>query len=318
MKPLLAAPLFVFLLACASGAAAEGSDNVVADFRDAAHAQASAASAGRPPATTPDAASAVPVGDPFLWRVEGKSSPSFIFGTNHSVSVSALNPIVLDLLAQSKRLVLERTAVDDLWQTHPELFQLPADQSLDQLLGPKLWSILLKRVNPSIAPEDLKTFRPFIAYASVKPSDGVQASKTTMDDELMKHAADRGEPVEGLDTPEELYRFADRAVTLNVLRQSLEMGGDISGLVARSRKAYLDGDERAFKAIDDEGAPLEDPSVGRIMVGERNAKWLPVLEARLRSGGAFVAVGLEHVIGDGQLIDLLRRDGFVVGRVVVR
>ena len=47
----------------------------------------------------------------------------------------------------------------------------------------------------------------------------------------------------------------------------------------------------------------------------RNRAWLERLLPELRRGGAFVAVGLAHLVGEGSLLALLRAEGLVIERV---
>ena len=47
----------------------------------------------------------------------------------------------------------------------------------------------------------------------------------------------------------------------------------------------------------------------------RNRRWLPAIEQAVRGGGAFVAVGCSHLIGDQGLVALLRARGLAVTRM---
>jgi uncharacterized protein len=46
-------------------------------------------------------------------------------------------------------------------------------------------------------------------------------------------------------------------------------------------------------------------------VSERNKRWVPQIEKLLHGNqDAFVVVGALHLVGDGGLLELVRRDGF--------
>jgi uncharacterized protein len=55
------------------------------------------------------------------------------------------------------------------------------------------------------------------------------------------------------------------------------------------------------------------PALYRLLVGARNQRWLPEIE-RLANGpdNCLVVVGALHLVGDGGLLELLRKDGYVV------
>jgi uncharacterized protein YbaP (TraB family) len=46
----------------------------------------------------------------------------------------------------------------------------------------------------------------------------------------------------------------------------------------------------------------------------RNRSWIPALEKAHAAGGAFVAVGALHLVGEGSVVELLRARGFTVER----
>ena len=53
------------------------------------------------------------------------------------------------------------------------------------------------------------------------------------------------------------------------------------------------------------------PALYRMLVSDRNKRWMPQLEKLLQSGqDYFVVVGALHLVGDGGLLDLMRRDGY--------
>jgi hypothetical protein len=53
------------------------------------------------------------------------------------------------------------------------------------------------------------------------------------------------------------------------------------------------------------------PALYRPLVTARNQRWLPQIEQLLRGeGNSLVIVGALHLVGDGGLLELLRKDGF--------
>jgi hypothetical protein len=73
--------------------------------------------------------------------------------------------------------------------------------------------------------------------------------------------------------------------------------------------AYRAGDTSTMQAL------LVIPRTEATLLAPRNQKWLPLLEKQFSQGGAFVAVGLGHLLGDSSLVAMLQRAGYTVERV---
>jgi uncharacterized protein YbaP (TraB family) len=65
-------------------------------------------------------------------------------------------------------------------------------------------------------------------------------------------------------------------------------------------------------------ALLVTPRIAETMLYSRNRAWLPKLEAYFGKGGAFVAVGLGHMLGDQGLPALFANAGYTVERTTAR
>jgi uncharacterized protein YbaP (TraB family) len=82
--------------------------------------------------------------------------------------------------------------------------------------------------------------------------------------------------------------------------------------LGRLRSSYEAGDIEVMTAL------LVVPKTEAIMLTGRNQKWLPTIEGYFASGGAFIAVGLGHLLGDNGLVALLQRAGYTVERTGAR
>ena len=53
------------------------------------------------------------------------------------------------------------------------------------------------------------------------------------------------------------------------------------------------------------------PNLYRVLVSERNKRWVPQIEKLLHGNqDVFVVVGALHLVGEGGLLQLVRHDGF--------
>ncbi len=252
---------------------------------------------------------------PFLWKVESpdRSAVTYLFGTSHRLLLDQLDDAVPQALMRSSLIVFERDyAQDD--SIPQDQYWLPRGQSLEAQLGPRLWGRLARNVVPGVSLDDLRRMRPIVAAQSLKVP-GAQDSGPSMDEQLRSWAAGHGKTVAGLETGTEAFAYANRAYTVEALASMLENLDSAVALGSRFNKAYLSGDERAFVSVNAEANRIEPASVHEVLVGERNRRWLPKLKSLCAGGGAFVAVGLNHLIGDGDLLGDLRAAGFGVTRV---
>lgn len=100
---------------------------------------------------------------------------------------------------------------------------------------------------------------------------------------------------------DEQTKFLDLVVT-----EIREVDADTKDVIA----AWRSGDVPKLAALlGDEYKSF--PALYRALVTERNKRWLPQIEKLLQEqDNYFVVVGALHLVGDGGLLELMRRDGF--------
>jgi uncharacterized protein len=93
------------------------------------------------------------------------------------------------------------------------------------------------------------------------------------------------------------------------LLSSLEQAHDLPAEVDSMVHAWQRGDTRWFEneVRSDLG---RDPALYQSLLGERNRKWVPKIEALLNEDRNYlVIVGTGHLVGKGSVIELLKKDG---------
>ena len=102
-------------------------------------------------------------------------------------------------------------------------------------------------------------------------------------------------------SPEEQAKFLDLVVT-----EMHEVDGDTKTVIA----AWRAGDAPKLAALlGDEYKSF--PALYRALVTDRNKRWVPQIEKLLQGkDNYFVVVGALHLVGEGGLLELMRRDGF--------
>jgi uncharacterized protein YbaP (TraB family) len=263
----------------------------------------------------------------FLYAVTGARGVSHLLGTMH---VGFGFDEVLTAEAQARFRAAERVMLEaDVSAADPaSLMQnalLPPGQSLRALLGEPAWSTLTARLGPQIPPPVMDRLKPWLpaitlgmseieaALREIKPD----AEGHMMDVELMRAAKAQNKALRYFETVGEQLAMFD-AVPVNEqvseLRRSLSEGSGEQG--RNMLRAFAAGDEVALTAcLFDPEQLSQAPGFYEVVLYQRNARWLPVIEQELARGGAFIAVGAAHLLGERGILAELGRRGYRVERV---
>lgn len=246
-------------------------------------------------------------GPAFLWKVQrGEGPVVWLFGTIHDAGIALVPKVALDALDGSSRVVSELgTAQADPDVGH-ELSFLRSGKGIDQTLGDD-WYDLRDTLRGKIKEDQLARARPWFALILLN-NEG--APKTvSMDKQLGDRADDKGKPVDNLESPETQMRVLDSIVGVEDLREALHAHGRLSCDYQTLIATYATGDLVAIEPM------LVIPRTAEPLLFARNRAWLPKIETYLTGTGAFVAVGLGHMLGDQGLPALLAKAGYTVTRI---
>jgi uncharacterized protein YbaP (TraB family) len=255
---------------------------------------------GAPPAC-PMPPAAAP-GAPLLWRAERGAGVVWLYGTIHDAGADDVLPAVWKRLDAAPRFASELggDAPDPAQLT--ALARLPWGRVLDAELPADDWWELVDAMLGAMTEDELRHARPWLALVRLR-AHMANPPKPSMDDALAARAAERGAPVDALESWRDQLTALDAAVGARELSQAIHARKAVACEVARLRAAYRASDLPALTAM------LLDPLRGDPLLVERNRRWLAQIERYLDGDGGFVAVGLGHLLGDHGLPALLARDG---------
>jgi len=259
------------------------------------------------PAPCPPAPAVAPSGAPLLWRVHKAGGPTvWLFGTIHDAGLPAVQAPVLAALAASPRFVSELGDNEPDPDAMREIVRIARGPGLDHQLPADDWWDLRDALRGKIREDDLKRARPWYALILV---NRLSAPKTeSMDVGLGKTARAKNLPVDGLETPEDQARALDSVVTIDDLVVAIRSRRATACAYDGLLTAYAAGDAAALEPM------LVIARTAEPILWARNRRWLPKIEGYLVGGGAFVAVGLGHLLGDQGLPALLVKAGYSVER----
>ena len=270
-------------------------------------------SAGAPPAR---AASCV-------WAIRGAHNTVYLAGSVHLLPAqdAALPAAFGRSYSDSARLVMEL----DLAKLDPlaagswmlEHGALPAGETLRSVVGEgRYLKVSAAAAGLGLPAEVLDTQEPWVVgieladleyvHLGLDPQQGVE-------EQLVRRAQADSKPTAGLETlDEELAGLAglSRQDQLRLLDQTLDELKDSPAELEEIVGAWRRGDAVRLAALLSKEF-RSFPALYRPLVSERNERWLPKIEALLKgSDNSLVVVGALHLVGEGGLLQLLRKDGF--------
>jgi uncharacterized protein len=138
------------------------------------------------------------------------------------------------------------------------------------------------------------------------PQEGVEQ-------QLQHRAQADGKPISGLETMDDQLgvlqgmSYPDQAKFLDLVVTEMH---DVESETQSVVTAWRNGDSAKLAALlSDEYKSF--PALYRLLVSDRNKRWIPQIEKLLHENqDYFVVVGALHLVGDGGLLELMRRDGF--------
>ena len=263
----------------------------------------------------------------FLYAVQRDGRVSHLLGTIHLGFgfEEVLTQDARERFEHSKQVITETDLAPDSAARLMRAALLPPDQSLERMLDAEAWHKLQARLGRQLPQAVLTHLRPWLPAVLLGIDDLKHAldqlrpgkSAHMMDLELTRLAREAGKRVRHLESVDEQIALFDAISAdeqLAELRHALD--ADSAQQSRALVEAFASGDERALSsALFDAEQIARAPGFYKVVLFERNAHWLPVLERAMAEGDTFVAVGAAHLLGESGLLAELRLRGYEVSRV---
>ncbi len=260
------------------------------------------------------------VGQGLLWRVHLPKHPAnFLFGTIHvdDKRVKKLNPQVIRRFNEAKTLCLEIIPDREMQVGIGLAMLLPESQSLDDILGNRLFSHLSLSLNKlGMDPLQATRLKPWAAMIVL--SRPATRGGYALDEQLYHWAVYQYKEVCALETLEEQLSVFD-SLNLNdqvaLLKDSLGHQGMLHEMNEALIQAYLKGNldeiyQRSLEMKSDKNNLSQ--RLRDTLIDQRNLRMLNRMMPKLKKGRSFIAVGALHLPGGNGLLNLLRQQGYVV------
>jgi hypothetical protein len=262
-----------------------------------------------------------------LWELHGKHNTVYLLGSIHVLRPTdyPLSPAVLNAYRDAKSIFMEVNLAEiDSQRMQTELLasaRLPEGQTLLSIMGEQRYKraqVLAQEVGIDLGIFD--AFAPWFAAEAIsqlqlqqlgfQPQSGVEMF-------FLERARSDGKSVAGLETVHDQIALFD-ALSMDeqadYLVSSLEEAHDLPKEVAAMVHAWVSGDTQWF-ADQIKSEIGRDPALYQSVLVARNRKWVPKIEALLNDDRNYlVIVGTGHLVGQGSVIELLRKDGIVAAQ----
>lgn len=258
-----------------------------------------------------------------VWVIRGAHSAVYLAGSVHLLpsQESTLPPAFNHAYADSARLVMELDlgTLDPLaaaeWLT--EHGALPPGSSLRTVLGEQRYSrVNAAAVDLGLPAEVLERQAPWVVAIELADLEYVHLGfdpQQGVEEQLVHRAQADGKPTAGLETLDaELAGLAalPREDQLRLIDQTLDELKESPEEMREVLTAWRQGDAAKLAALLSHEY-RSFPALYRPLVTVRNQNWLPQIEQLLKgNGNTLVVVGTLHLVGDGGLLELLRKDGY--------
>jgi uncharacterized protein len=285
----------------------------------------------------PLSATAVSPGKKFpkccVWRVTNAKAPFYLVGSIHALGKKDYPlPSPYEVaLKNSTRFVFEfdPSRGAEFERKFEAAAKYPAGQDIRSKIDPTLLAWLRQNIftlqpgpdrgkRAQVAGFDSNLrYKPWwIAQHLAAPASYSKSSATHgLDNYFVDHAKIAGKEIGGLESVDEhvavLGGLSDREGEF-MLRDALTGPGDGAKEFSRMYKAWRKGDANALWAGDSR-LRSQAPSIAARFVDNRNVKWIPRIEAELKSGKpTAIVAGALHFSGPRSVIALLQQRGYQI------
>jgi len=260
-----------------------------------------------------------------LWEVTKGKGRLYILGSIHVLRKDSypLPPVIEKIYRCCKKIVFEtdigKKGEDEFQQKMMKLALYPKGQRLSKNISSTTYTLMKKKAEKvGIDVSNLEPFRPWFVAIAIA---GAYLQKLGLNPDLgidryffMKAVRDKKEII-FLETPEfqiNLFAGLDSKRQEMVLRQMLSEVDVIEKNFNEMIDAWLRGDVHKLASIIKEGFEGY-PEIYKRFIVRRNKRWFLKLKRLLSEGeDVLVIVGSAHLVGDGSLVDLMKKSGYKV------
>jgi uncharacterized protein YbaP (TraB family) len=255
-----------------------------------------------------------------LWKISGNGleSPSYLFGTIHVMCPDQLKltPKVEEALEKTQRLALELDMDEPNFMQEMQQLSVNSDmRNLSSLLSEEELNTLNSffQENYQADMSQLGILKPLILL-SMMFNKGLECNQpASYESVLMSYASQENWEVLGLESIEDQFDVFNNVSEkeqlgwlLNYAENQDKFQGDLKKLVV----AYQQ--EKISNVLDFMTQYPEYKKIEDALLYERNESWISRIKSLANETPTFFAVGTAHLPSERGVIELLRKEGFIL------
>jgi uncharacterized protein len=258
-----------------------------------------------------------------VWTVKGKKNTVYLAGSVHALPKEQAHfPEQLERAYRAAKVIVLEVDLDDMNPLEAVQFitvngTLPADRALKDVVGEKDYARVSRLAAtlgvPELAIAKLEPWAAALVLTQFALTRTGFDPQLGIDMQISERAKADGKPVDGLETViDQLSVFDGRSFEeqtrflLDSTDDAVHLDEDLAKLVQAWREGDLSALEQEFIK-----ERAKSPELYDALLGVRNRKWLPKIQALLEAELDYlVVVGTLHFVGEDGLLTLLRKQGF--------
>lgn len=264
-------------------------------------------------------AAQTPEENSLLWEISGNglSKASYLYGTIHIICKKDF--FVSDKLKQkfaaTDQLYLEIDMDDPAMNMKMLQLSVLKDKKLSDFFSDSDYNKLNDFFRDTIKMPltFLATMKPFVLFSMITLKMLPCQDQKSYEMTFVEMAKEQHKEVLGLETIEDQMKIFDdlpdsvqAQMVMRYVNEFNRQKADFSKMVAVYKKQNLDSLYRQVTSSPDiQGSE-------NVLLFDRNARWIPIMENAMKEDATFFAVGAGHLAGEKGVINLLRRQGYTV------
>lgn len=258
-----------------------------------------------------------------VWAIHGAHNTVYLAGSVHLLKAAdASLPPGFDRAYKGSKAIVMELAIDKIDPTATaqwmmENGMLKGDKTLRAEIGEERYQRVSKEAERlGIPMEAADMLQPWVLGLQLVEMQYMQLGfdpQQGVEQQLEREAQADGKPISGLETMDEqlgVLQSLSKSDQARFLDMTVSEMHDVEAETQSVVTAWRSGDAAKLAAL--LSAEYKSfPNLYEALVTERNKRWVPQIERLLHGNqDVFVVVGALHLVGDGGLLELMRRDGY--------
>lgn len=256
-----------------------------------------------------------------VWKIEREGNlPSYVMGTVHSDDkrVLRLPKAVKTIFDQTSSFTAElKLEPSTMQQAAMMMFDL-SGPGLESVIGSSRYQVIVPLMNEygfnSIQLQKMKPWAVAVSLSMPKSRAG-----PILDTFLYQLAQTQNKNLYGLETVQEqisVFETLNRQQQIALLDEAIQQHKNLAVVYEELIEIYLQRNLTALEKASEKYMNMGDPSLtdklNQTILIERNYRMVRRMQARLKEGNSFIAVGALHLPGDEGILRLLQKQGYRV------